>query len=80
MVPSKLQSKNNINLDVVIDGLNTARGQTTERRATKVPLSDAMAELEEYKQWSKFSGCISGCTFTQLTLDRRSTIRVERSI
>jgi hypothetical protein len=74
VVPPGIQPRNHVNLDSVMDGVHSARNQPENRRAPKTPMSDAMAELEDYKRWSKFSGCISGCASTQLTLNRRSTV------
>jgi hypothetical protein len=63
-VPPGAQPRNHVNLDSVIDGLNMARNMPENRRGDSAKATDAIVEFDDYKVWSKFSGCVSGCMST----------------
>jgi hypothetical protein len=61
MVPTALRQKSSVNLDTVIDGLNTSNSIPRERRLPdETGMTDAEREFQDYRQWSKFSGSFSG--------------------
>jgi hypothetical protein len=59
-VPTSLQEKEPVNLDTVIDGLNSSRHVPRERRVPTLLETDAQKEFLDYRKWSKFSGSNSG--------------------